>query len=366
MKVIINDLTYQFHPDLLSKFQQYLELDDIFRDCIIEDDSKEYKTPEVEEKEVKIIKVYHTACTLNEMETILKDKFDDNELTLKQNMSYLKCMLKILNKDVIDINHYFSPKYIIGLFNKQKLQQSTVKNYLHMVMKIFKCFDMEPDEEYYLEIGKIKKEISEQKSFQASDKESIQLKWLEKNEDRLRERLTNSTLPEGAEPQTFGRLALFVLHVDYPCFRRDWKSVQVVREDLTDGVINYYNINTSKISLNSFKNKSVRVPTMEAYLNKYPDVHNTVNNWLDVHPMREEATFPMFLSKTGKPIKMSTFNLLMNSIFDDRKISTNILRKYYIKKNVFSGTKTPSEIKEINRIMCHTIDTALSEYAKEY
>jgi hypothetical protein len=329
-------------------------------------DNETYSPVKVEEKEVKIVKVYPTACTLNEMETILKDKFDDNPLTLKQNMSYLKCMLKILNKDVIDINHYFSPRYVISLFNKQKLQQSTVKNYLHMIMKIFKCFDMEPDEEYYTEIGKIKKEISEQKSFQASDKESIQLKWLEENEDRLRERLTNSTLPEGAEPQTFGRLALFVLHVDFPCVRRDFKSVQVVREDVDDGVTNFYNMNTSKLCLNSFKNKSPHVPQMIAFLNKYHEVHNTVNNWLDVHPMREESTFPMFLSKSGKPIKLSTFNLLMNSIFDDRKISTNILRKYYIKKNVFSGTKTPSEIKEINRIMCHTISTALSEYAKEY
>ena len=105
---------------------------------------------------------------------------------------------------------------------------------------------------------------------------------------------------------------------------------------------------------------------MECFLDKYPDVLNTLNCWIDVHPMNKEDIYPLFLNKSGKALKVSTFNLMMNHTFDDRKISVNVLRKYYVKKHVFSGIHTPEDIKEIHRLMNHTPNTCLDEYAKSF
>jgi len=55
----------------------------------------------------------------------------------------------------------------------------------------------------------------------------------------------------------------------------------------------------------------------------------------------------------------------MSQIFG-KKISVNILRKYYVSKHVFTGIHKPEEISEIHRVMNHSADICLQEYAKVY
>jgi len=352
MRIIINEKIYEFHPDLLDKFKTYLELDDIFSSCLIE--------------AVEAIK--QPTYTMNEITDLFENTFKTDSLsTRKNNLSTLNSILKLLEKTDVCIDYFHNSEDIITLFrNQSNLQKSTIKNYLHLVVKLYRICAIEPPRTYYTEIGVIKEEIEQLKSFEATPKEKIQLVWLEQHEDNLRQRLINSTTCLSAKPINFEKLALFSLHIDFPTFRREWGTIMCVSKDLDDGKTNYYNKVSSKISLNSFKNKTINTPQMECFLNTYPNVLETLNNWINIHPMKDLTIFPLFINKSGKAIKQSTFNSLMKEIFDDRPISVNILRKLYVKKHVFSGIHTPEDIKEIHRIMNHTSDTALNEYAKTF
>jgi len=304
--------------------------------------------------------------SLNKFFKLFKQKYNYESMsTLKNNMSQLRSILKLLGKADVNIEHFSDAKQVIETLNDTNLNTGSIKNYIHMIIKLYNFYDKTDPPEYFKEVGRLKKKINSSKSFSATTKEKPLLVYLKENESVILERLINSTLTSNVLPIHYEKLALFGLYIDYPPFRREWGNMICVTEDVDDNKTNYYNCVTGKVSLNSFKNKSDRKPQMNCNLNTHPSVKNKLDDWIDAHPMKGESEYPLFLSKTGKPMKDGTFNLMMSQIFG-KKISVNILRKYYVSKHVFTGIHKPEEISEIHRVMNHSADTCLKEYAKVY
>ena len=434
IRIITQSNTYEFEPNLLSKFQEYLALEEIFAKYIIkvEEKKKKKKKKKVEEKKVEEKKVEEKNASptvpaeekkveeelldeellgeellgedlldedlldedlldedlldeveekeasptvvkprvyaANEMLGVLGTRFpDESTVTHKNNVAALNAILKVLGHRDVSIEYFLDAKDVINtLKTKTKVQASTLKRYFHVIKKLFTLYDFEYPDEYYDEIGRLKDEIDSNKSFNASGKEKFLLQWLDKNEDRLRQRLTNSVEHKTAKWTHFQRLCLFSLHIDFPCFRREWAAIICTTKDIDDGVTNYYNRTTSKICLNSFKNKSDWKPQMVCFLNKYPTAYRHMVEHLKHHPRAEGDTFALFLNVRLKPLKQTSFNAAINRIFDNKPISVNILRKYYVNKHIYTGTHTPAEVAEIHRVMNHTANTALNEYSKSY
>ena len=379
MEIIINDRRFEFSADLLSKFQEYLILDDIFSQYEILEDKEEEQDLDLDIVEDNYISFPPTpppspitptsqSYTFEEINNIFRVRFSsESDYTLRNNASTLRSLAKIFKNYVtVNIDMFHDSALVISKLNETKLKPSSKKSYYHTIVKFYKCLNIIPPKGYYNEIGILKTRAQEDKVFTANVKEKPLLQFLRDNEDMLRERLLNNIVNKNVSWMHFQKRVLFSLYVDFPPFRKEWKDVICVPEDMNGSEHNYYNRNTGKICLNNFKNKSENNPQMSCNINSYPKVKNVLDEWLEHHPMSEEIEYPMFLNKSGNKLKDGTFNTMMHVIFDGKKISVNILRKYYVSKHIFTGIHSPKEIKEIHRIMNHSADTCITEYAKSF
>lgn len=354
------DKKYQIPFDLLDKAKEFYTLFQLF---------EEYTVPNGD------LSVGHSSYSIDDMYTLFEKTYrNDSKITLRNNISSLRVLLGLLGVDKVCITDFLMPERIVELLKSKNYQKATIKNHLHTVVKMFRLFGEVIPRGYEIEIGILIDDIQKNKSFQATDKESKVLKYLENNIETIREKLNIQIRNSDNGPKkflTYMKMVLFTLYVDCPPLRRDWMTVKYRTENLsTDSQENYYNVHTTELTLNSFKNRKSYGKPMKFLLSDYPVALDAMNKWIEIHPKLNNGC-PLFLNKRRDALKGSSFNVVMEEIFNIRdnggnrlKISCNILRKHYIISNILNKTPKPEKIAEIHRIMCHSASTALKEYSK--
>lgn len=353
---------YIFDSSELEKFNEYIKLKKYF---------SQFEEHEILDIVVpKTIVKLESSVTHTRKEVNFEDKWrsmfkNDKPLTLQQNLYNIKSIKKILDIEEIKSEHFDDANSVIEKIWKKDVEDATKKNYLHVIMKIYKFYDAQYPKEYYDKVGEVKKQASIDHSFEATDKEKESLRYLRDNVDDIRESLKKDLGYSDFNQQKY---VLFKLHVDFPCVRQDWQSVVITDEDINDDKTNYYNTTTGDVFLQSFKNKR---NGMRVNMNNYKEVKVILDEWVEIRRKRINQVYdkagliPLFLSKTNKLLTKPTFCHLFPAIFGRKGISTNILRKFYISRFV-TGNPNPEEILEINRIMCHSPKTCLTTYSKKF
>jgi hypothetical protein len=301
--------------------------------------------------------------TIEDMKGLLKQT-GNKKITIKNNISQLRRIKEILKIEFISLHEFNKVDSVISEICKIIYTPRTKMNLFLMIKKVYTMTGIECPDKYFKIIGTLKSQHDSNYTTKASIKELPLLQYLQKNEQAIREDLVEKI--KNNFPLDVMKLALFDCYINMPSLRKDWSNVQVTTTDFTDKKTNYLNITTSKLCLNSFKNQDdIRLPNMIVYLNKYPIVLDSINSWIKRHPMKHLKTYPLFLNSRENPLEGGSMDNLLHKIFG-KKISCNVLRKYYIMMNCYYKEITPEKMIETCRVMCHSPSTSLKIYAKSF
>jgi hypothetical protein len=314
----------------------------------------------------ELIKLY------NEKLTSIKD--DSVKLGAGSTKVYVLNIMKLakdMNKP-LEVDTFLNFKEVTQFIANNNKVLSTQKNKVNAVIMYLKAQDRgdyEITKQYGDWVIKLRDKIDDEMG-QNEKSEKEEENWLSKEElEQELAKLKENLLAVNKKPTyhqllSYQQYFMLAFHIQYP-LRNDLANCLIGAEPYANITENYIRIRpylkTAGMIMNDYKTSDtygvIKFEITGEALEALQTYYSLLRKFLG-----KNGKIPLIVDKDGEPISRNNYTKHFQAIFKDtgKSVSTTLIRKAIV-----SSVYDTKKIKELARVMGHSVDTQLNIYAKD-
>ena len=319
------------------------------------------------------------------MNELANDIKNSREIKLNSANTYAKNITKIY-KEVFDEEYDKANINKLKKFQIIKKYLSTLpiytqKNLVVAIMVTIKSYKfpkyvIKKYEDYFYELTtKINNNYKTHKQSNKDKTNWVSDDYIEKVESKLKQNIKpvyhylddTTTKPlKNKDIDAFQQYVVFSLYTKMPPLRNNYVNTIVITKSssptntkkmLNDKTYNYIDLNDNKLYLYNYKTHKTygdKILPME------DEVIDIITDWMKINPSKY-----LLINVTNKtPMKSNGLTKYLNKIFKPKKVSTTLLRKYYLSHKYPVNPELEDSKRKDANMMGHSVNTQQKIYRK--
>jgi hypothetical protein len=308
----------------------------------------------------------------NEKLTSIKD--DSVKLGVGSTKVYVLNIMKLakdMNKP-LEVDTFLNFKEVTQFIANNNKVLSTQKNKVNAVIMYLKAQDRgdyEITKQYGDWVVKLRDKIDDEMG-QNEKSQKEEENWMSKEElEQELAKLKDNLLAVNKKPTyhqllSYQQYFMLAFHIQYP-LRNDLANCLIGAEPYANTTENYIRIRpylkTAGMIMNDYKTSDtygvIKFEIAGEALEALQTYYSLLKKFLG-----KNGKIPLIVDKDGEPISRNNYTKHFQAIFKDtgKSVSTTLIRKAIV-----SSVYDTGKIKELARIMAHSVDTQLNIYAKD-